>query len=150
MCKTFKHNPYAGSCPCVGVWHARMFWSWLTSPPWLGTLHLQTQPRFWSTFSMSRRLEHAETQPIGQGSPPSYPSVWHVLKASWVWRIISSMSRIVNSIESQTEPWITAAMPRHVWHFLTDRGKKECVDPEGNGVTMNERAEGGPGPPSGE
>jgi hypothetical protein len=31
---------------------------------------------------------------------------------------------------------------------VTDRGKKECMDPEGNGVTMNEGAEGGPGPPS--
>jgi hypothetical protein len=31
-----------------------------------------------------------------------------------------------------------------------DRGKKECVDPEGNGVTMNEGTEGGPGPPNGE
>jgi hypothetical protein len=31
-----------------------------------------------------------------------------------------------------------------------DRGKKECVDPEGNGVTMSEGAEVGPGPPSGE
>jgi hypothetical protein len=33
---------------------------------------------------------------------------------------------------------------------VTDMGKKECVDPEGNGVTMSEGAEGGPGPPSGE
>jgi hypothetical protein len=32
----------------------------------------------------------------------------------------------------------------------TDKGKKECVDPEGNGVTMNEGAERGPGPPGGE
>jgi hypothetical protein len=35
-------------------------------------------------------------------------------------------------------------------NIVTDRGKKECVDPEGNGVTMGEGAEGGPGPPSGE
>jgi hypothetical protein len=33
---------------------------------------------------------------------------------------------------------------------VTDRGKKECLDPEGNGVTMCERVEGGPGPPIGE
>jgi hypothetical protein len=33
---------------------------------------------------------------------------------------------------------------------VTDRGKKECVDPEGNGVTMSEGAERGPGPPCGE
>jgi hypothetical protein len=33
---------------------------------------------------------------------------------------------------------------------VTDKGKKECVNPEGNGVTMNEGAKGGPGPPSGE
>ncbi len=26
--------------------------------------------------------------------------------------------------------------------YVTDRGKKECVDPEGNGVTMNKGAEG--------
>jgi hypothetical protein len=32
----------------------------------------------------------------------------------------------------------------------TDNGQKVCVDPEGNGVTMNEGAEGGPGPPGGE
>jgi hypothetical protein len=35
-------------------------------------------------------------------------------------------------------------------HIVTDRGKKECVDPEGNWVTMSEGAEGGPGPPGGE
>jgi hypothetical protein len=34
--------------------------------------------------------------------------------------------------------------------LVTDRGKKECVDPKGNGVTMGRGAEGGPGPPSGE
>jgi hypothetical protein len=34
--------------------------------------------------------------------------------------------------------------------IVTDRGKKECVDPEGNGVTMSEGAVGGPVPPSGE
>jgi hypothetical protein len=34
--------------------------------------------------------------------------------------------------------------------IVTDKGEKECVDPEGNGVTMNERAEEGPIPPSGE
>jgi hypothetical protein len=34
--------------------------------------------------------------------------------------------------------------------IVTDRGKKECVDPEVNGVTMREGAEGGPSPPSGE
>ncbi len=33
---------------------------------------------------------------------------------------------------------------------VTDKGKKECMDPEGNGVTMNEGAEAGPGPPGGE
>jgi hypothetical protein len=33
---------------------------------------------------------------------------------------------------------------------VTDRGNEECVDPEGNGVTMSEGAEGGPGLPSGE
>jgi hypothetical protein len=33
---------------------------------------------------------------------------------------------------------------------VTDRGKKECEDPEGNEVTRSEGAEGGPGPPSGE
>jgi hypothetical protein len=33
---------------------------------------------------------------------------------------------------------------------VTDRGNEECVDPEGNGVTMSEGAEGGPGPLSGE
>ncbi len=33
---------------------------------------------------------------------------------------------------------------------VTDRGNEECVHPEGNGVTMSEGAEGGPGPPSGE
>ncbi len=33
--------------------------------------------------------------------------------------------------------------------YPTDRGKK-CMDPEGNGVTMSEGAEGGPCPPSGE
>jgi hypothetical protein len=39
----------------------------------------------------------------------------------------------------------------HFWGAgVTGKGKKECVDPEGNGVTMNEGAEGGPGPPSGE
>jgi hypothetical protein len=27
---------------------------------------------------------------------------------------------------------------------------RECVDPEGNGVTIGRGAEGGPGPPSGE
>jgi hypothetical protein len=32
---------------------------------------------------------------------------------------------------------------------VTDKGKKECVDPEGNGVTMNEGAEGGPALPVG-
>jgi hypothetical protein len=31
---------------------------------------------------------------------------------------------------------------------VMDKGEKECVDPEGNGVTMNEGTEGGPGPPS--
>ncbi len=31
-----------------------------------------------------------------------------------------------------------------------DRGIRECVDPEGNGVTMGGEAEGGPGTPSGE
>jgi hypothetical protein len=30
--------------------------------------------------------------------------------------------------------------------IVTDRGNKECVDPEGNGVTMSEGAERGPGP----
>jgi hypothetical protein len=35
-------------------------------------------------------------------------------------------------------------------HIVTDRGKKKCVDPEGNGVTMSEGAEGGPDPPGGE
>jgi hypothetical protein len=30
---------------------------------------------------------------------------------------------------------------------VTDRRKKECVDPERNGVTMSEGVEGGPGPP---
>jgi hypothetical protein len=34
--------------------------------------------------------------------------------------------------------------------LVTDKGQEECVDPEGNGVTINEGAEGGPGPPSGE
>jgi hypothetical protein len=34
--------------------------------------------------------------------------------------------------------------------IVTDKGEKECVDPEGNGVTMNEGAEGGPCPPIGE
>jgi hypothetical protein len=38
--------------------------------------------------------------------------------------------------------------------FLTnsvaDGGMGECVDPEGNGVTMERGAEGGAGPPSGE
>ncbi len=33
---------------------------------------------------------------------------------------------------------------------VTDRGKRECVDPEGNGVTMIEGVERGPGPLSGE
>jgi stress response protein SCP2 len=33
---------------------------------------------------------------------------------------------------------------------VTDKGMRVCVDPEGNGVTMNEGAEGGPGPPGGE
>jgi hypothetical protein len=33
---------------------------------------------------------------------------------------------------------------------VTDKGEEECVDSEGNGVTVNEEAEGGPGPPSGE
>jgi hypothetical protein len=33
---------------------------------------------------------------------------------------------------------------------VTDKGKEECMDPEGNGVTMNEGEEGAPGPPSGE
>jgi hypothetical protein len=34
--------------------------------------------------------------------------------------------------------------------IVTDRGMRECVDPEGNGVTMIRGAEGGPGPPSAE
>jgi hypothetical protein len=33
---------------------------------------------------------------------------------------------------------------------ITDRGKRECMDPEGNGVTMSEGAEEGPGLPGGE
>jgi hypothetical protein len=31
-----------------------------------------------------------------------------------------------------------------------DKGKEECMDSEGNGVTLNEGAEGGPSSPSGE
>jgi hypothetical protein len=38
-------------------------------------------------------------------------------------------------------------MPNRLGRTVTDKGKKMCVDPEGNGVTMNEGAEGGPGPP---
>ncbi len=34
--------------------------------------------------------------------------------------------------------------------IVTDRGNKDCVDPESNGVTMSEGAEGGLGPLSGE
>ncbi len=34
--------------------------------------------------------------------------------------------------------------------IVTDRGKKECVDPKGNGVTRGRGVEVGPGPPSGE
>ncbi len=34
--------------------------------------------------------------------------------------------------------------------IVMDKGEEECVDPKGKGVTMNEEAEGGPGPPSGE
>jgi hypothetical protein len=33
---------------------------------------------------------------------------------------------------------------------VADGEMGECVDPEGNGVTMGRGAEGGPGPPSGE
>jgi hypothetical protein len=33
---------------------------------------------------------------------------------------------------------------------VTDREMRECMDPEGNGVTMGRGAEGGPGPPGGE
>jgi hypothetical protein len=33
---------------------------------------------------------------------------------------------------------------------VADRGIRECVDPEGNGVTMGRGAEGGLGLPSGE
>jgi hypothetical protein len=40
-------------------------------------------------------------------------------------------------------------VPRIDHQYCTDRGKKECVDPEGNGVTMGEGAERGPGPPVG-
>ncbi len=32
--------------------------------------------------------------------------------------------------------------------IVTDRGKKECVDPKGNGVTRGRGLEVGPGPPS--
>jgi hypothetical protein len=34
--------------------------------------------------------------------------------------------------------------------IVTDREVGECLNPEGNGVTMGRGAEGGPGPPSGE
>jgi hypothetical protein len=38
-----------------------------------------------------------------------------------------------------------------IWGItVTDKEKRECVDPGGNGVTMNKGAEGGPGPPGGE
>ncbi len=33
---------------------------------------------------------------------------------------------------------------------VTDKGMGVCVDPGGNGVTMNKGAEGGPSPPGGE
>jgi hypothetical protein len=39
---------------------------------------------------------------------------------------------------------------RIVYCTVVDRGMRECVDPEGNGVTMGGEAEGGPGLPSGE
>ncbi len=32
---------------------------------------------------------------------------------------------------------------------VMDKGEKECVDPEGNGVTMSEGADGGPAHPAG-
>ncbi len=31
--------------------------------------------------------------------------------------------------------------------LVTDKEMRVCVDPGGNGATMNERGEGGPGPP---
>jgi hypothetical protein len=31
--------------------------------------------------------------------------------------------------------------------IVTDKEKRVCVDPEGNGAIMNEGGEGGPGPP---
>ncbi len=31
--------------------------------------------------------------------------------------------------------------------IVTDKETRVCVDPGGNGATMNERGEGGPGPP---
>jgi hypothetical protein len=34
--------------------------------------------------------------------------------------------------------------------LVSDKRMRVCVDPEGNGVTMNKGAEGGPGLPGGE
>jgi hypothetical protein len=45
---------------------------------------------------------------------------------------------------------VKCKMPNRLGRTVTDKGKKMCVDPEGNGVTMNEGAEGGPSPPGAE
>jgi hypothetical protein len=55
--------------------------------------------------------------------------------------------KVLNCLKEQQVAFLITVkckMPNRLGRTVTDKGKKMCVDPEGNGVTMNEGAEGGP------
>ncbi len=74
-----------------------------------------------------------------------------MIKNPWEKATNQQETRIASGPVATMFPQVSSILGKIYWKptvSVTDRGKEECVDPEGNGVTMSEGTEGGPGPPS--